>query len=191
MRELFGKALTVLVSPHHKGIAALKTALSLKQYGFDIAVDLQGNTLSKLYSWVSCSTTRVGLWPGWTYNKSGDILRNPRCDVIQSIRQMFSSIDIEDPYRSFDEQDWMNTTSRNIEVFMERNHLRPGQFVLMHAGSSPRWISKRWPEPHFLHLAKLLLERGITVVWIGGIDDKNLCFRLETQCGINACGNFQ
>ena len=44
VRELFGKAVAVLASPRHKGIAALKTALSLKQYGFDIVVDLQGNT---------------------------------------------------------------------------------------------------------------------------------------------------
>ena len=64
VRELFGKTITVIASPRHKGIAALKTALSLKQYDFDIVVDLQGNTLSKLYSWASCSTTRVGLWPG-------------------------------------------------------------------------------------------------------------------------------
>ena len=43
-RELFGKTVAVLASPRHKGMAALKTALSLKQYGFDIVVDLQGNT---------------------------------------------------------------------------------------------------------------------------------------------------
>ena len=190
VRKLFGKAVTALVSPRHKGMAALKTALSLKQYGFNIVVDLQGNTLSKLYSWASCSATRVGLWPGWPYNKSGTISRNQKCDVIQSIRQMFNSIDIEDPYRSFDEQDWINTTPRNIEVFMERNHLRPGQFVLMHAGSSSRWISKRWPESHFLRLAKLFSEQGITVVWIGGADDKNLCARLAYQCGVNACGKL-
>ena len=43
-RELFGKAVAALASPRHKGMAALRTALSLKQYGFDIVVDLQGNT---------------------------------------------------------------------------------------------------------------------------------------------------
>ena len=190
VRELFGKTITVIVSPRHKGIAALKTALLLKQRRFDIVVDLRGNTLSKLYSWASCSTARVGLWPGWPYNKSGTIPRNQRCDVIQIIRQMFKSIDIEDPYQSFDERDWMNTTPRNIEVFKERNRLRSGQFILMHAGSSSRWISKRWPESHFLRLAKLFSEQGITTVWIGGDDDKNLCARLAYQCGVNACGKL-
>ncbi len=190
VRELFGKTVAVLTSPRHKGIEALKTALLLKQRRFDIVIDLQGNTLSKWYSWASCSTTRVGLWPGWPYNKSGTIPRNQKCDVIQSIRQMFNSIDIEDPYRSFDEQDWINTTPENIEVFMERNHLRSGQFVLIHAGSSSRWISKRWPESHFLRLAKLLSEQGITTVWIGGDDDKNLCARLAYQYGVNACGKL-
>ncbi len=119
MRELFGKTITVIVSPRHKGIAALRTALLLRQYGFDIIVDLQGNTLSKLYSWASYSTMRVGLWPGWPYNKSGTIPRNQRCDGIRSIRQIFKSIGVEDPYQSFDEQDWRHTTSRNVEVFME------------------------------------------------------------------------
>ena len=190
VRGLFGKAVAVLASPRHKGIAALKTALSLKQYGFDIVVDLQGNTLSKLYGWASCGAMRVGLWPGWPYDKSGTIPRNQKCDVIQSIRQMFESIDVEDPYQSFDEQDWGHTTPRNVEVFMERNQLRFGRFVLMHAGSSPRWISKQWPESHFLRLAKLLSEQGITTVWIGGDDDKNLCARLAYQCGVNACGKL-
>ena len=162
VRELFGKAVTVFASPRHKGMAALKTALLLKQRRFDIVVDLQGNTLSKLYSWVSCSTMRVGLWPSWPYNKSGTIPRNQRCVGIQIIRQMFKSISVEDPYQSFDERDWMNTTPRNIEVFMERNRLRSGQFVLMRAGSSFRWVSKRCPESHFLRLAKLFSEQGIT-----------------------------
>ena len=186
-RELFGKTITVIVSPRHKGIAALKTGLSLKQYGFDIVIDLQGNTLAKWYSWVSGSAMKAGLWSGWPYNKSGTIPRNHKVDVIQSIRQMFESIDVEDPYQSFDEQDWRHTTSRNVEVFMERNYLRSGQFVLMHAGSSHRWVSKRWPESHFLRLAGLLSKQGITTVWIGGDNDKNLCSRLANQCGVNAC----
>lgn len=137
-RELFGKKVAVFASPRHKGIEALKTALSLKQYGFDIVIDLQGNTLAKWYSWVSGSATKAGLWPGWPYNKNGTIPRNQRSDVIQSIRQMFESIDVGYPYQSFNEQDWRHTKSRNVEVFMKRNHLRSGQFVLMHAGSSPR-----------------------------------------------------
>lgn len=189
-RELFGKTITALVSPRHKGIAALRTGLLLRQRRFDIVVDLQGDTLAKWYSWVSGSAMKAGLWPGWPYNKSGTIPRNQKCDVVQNIRQMFESIDVGNPYQSFDEQDWRHTTSRNVEVFMEQNHLRSGEFVLMHAGSSSCWISKRWPESHFLRLGKLLLERGITVVWIGGTDDKDLCARLAAQCGVNACGKL-
>lgn len=189
-RELFGKTVEVIASPRHKGIAALRTGLLLKQRRFDIVIDLQGNTLAKWYNWVSGSATKAGLWPGWPYNKSGSIPRNQKGDVIQSIRQIFKSMDIEDPYRSFDEQDRRHTTPRNVEVFMERNQLRSGQFVLMHAGSSPRWVSKRWPESHFLRLAKLFSGQGITTVWIGGDDDRNLCSRLANQCGVNACGEL-
>ncbi len=65
--------------------------------------------------------------------------------------------------------------------------MRSGQFVLMHTGSSSRWISKRWPESHFLRLVKLFSEQGITTVWIGRADDKNLRSRLAYQCGVNAC----
>ena len=43
-RELFGKTITVLASPRHKGIAALRTGLLLRQRRFDIVTDLQGNT---------------------------------------------------------------------------------------------------------------------------------------------------
>jgi len=62
--------------------------------------------------------------------------------------------------------------------------------VLMHAGSSQRWPSKRWEEAHWLDLATQLEARGFPVIWIGGEDDRELNRRLAKKTGVDASDAF-
>jgi heptosyltransferase-2 len=48
------------------------------------------------------------------------------------------------------------------------------------------WFTKRWPEEHFLTVARALLQDGMQVVLVGGADDAALCTRIAEGCGEGA-----
>ena len=57
------------------------------------------------------------------------------------------------------------------------------------------WFTKRWPEEHFLAVARALLHDGVPVVLVGGADDAALCARILEGCGegaaiLNAAGRL-
>ena len=57
------------------------------------------------------------------------------------------------------------------------------------------WFTKRWPEEHFLAVARALLHDGVPVVLVGGADDAALCARIAEGCGegaaiLNAAGRL-
>ena len=62
--------------------------------------------------------------------------------------------------------------------------------VLIHAGSSKRWPSKRWEAAHYVDLARQLEARGLSVIWIGAEDDRALNRQLAQEAGVDACGAF-
>jgi ADP-heptose:LPS heptosyltransferase len=71
-----------------------------------------------------------------------------------------------------------------------RKQSSAGRYVLVHAGSSPRWLSKRWAPERFAELAELLIKDGITVVWIGADDEIDLNAALAAKTGIDATDLF-
>jgi len=57
------------------------------------------------------------------------------------------------------------------------------------------WFTKRWPEEHFLAVARALVHDGVQVVLVGGADDAGLCSRIAGECGegaavLNAAGRL-
>lgn len=62
--------------------------------------------------------------------------------------------------------------------------------ILIHAGSSARWESKRWIEAHFITLATILEQQGLAVIWIGGAEDSSLNQKLAQVIGIDASEAF-
>jgi len=59
----------------------------------------------------------------------------------------------------------------------------PQRLVLVHAGTSRRWPTKRWPPAHFAALARRLAGDGMQIAWIGGPDDAALNRRLVKAAG--------
>lgn len=43
------------------------------------------------------------------------------------------------------------------------------------------WATKQWPEEHFYQLAKKLLESDISVLWMGGKEELEICRRLTDR----------
>jgi heptosyltransferase-2 len=70
------------------------------------------------------------------------------------------------------------------------NGIRDGGYVLMHAGSSGTWHSKRWPKDNFLELANRFHSMGIKTVWVGAADDREVNHYLSRQIGIDATQRF-
>ncbi len=54
-----------------------------------------------------------------------------------------------------------------------------GRFVALAPGSL--WATKRWPEDSYAQVAGELLARGISVVLLGGAEDRELCARIATS----------
>jgi len=56
------------------------------------------------------------------------------------------------------------------------------------------WATKRWPEENFASLVRLLVERGLRVVLIGGAEDRPLCARIARAAAsaavADAAGRF-
>lgn len=54
------------------------------------------------------------------------------------------------------------------------------------------WWTKRWPALHWVTLAEWLVEAGLSIVWTGGPDERDLCQKLAatTNTGVVAAGEL-
>jgi ADP-heptose:LPS heptosyltransferase len=82
------------------------------------------------------------------------------------------------------------TARQRVADWLQAHEVRDTRLALVHAGSSERWLSKRWDEQHYAELAKQLEARDCAVVWIGGEPDRALNRRLSSLAGLDATGAF-
>ncbi len=82
-------------------------------------------------------------------------------------------------------------TRTRVRHWLQQQDLVDRSLVLMHAGGSPAWPSKRWPEQHFVELAKTLSRQNITVVWLGGEAERDMNRRLAGTVGVDATDVFR
>ena len=74
-----------------------------------------------------------------------------------------------------------------VSDWLNKHGLSENSFVLLHAGSSPLHLKKRWP--YFSELA-FALSKTVNIVWVGGNDDAELNDSLSKNTGINATNTF-
>lgn len=69
---------------------------------------------------------------------------------------------------------------------------KAGRWVAVAPGSV--WTTKRWPESHFLALARKVVDAGWNVALVGGKEDRCLCERIQEAAGrghvLNAAGDL-
>lgn len=167
----------------------LNQGLRLRRQGYRRVYDLQGSDRSRLLVWLSGAPERVGLWPGWPYRITPQRPRQQRCHPFQRINEMLAAVDCaaapaRSPLRP------ASAERERVQRWLQSLAIAEPALVLMHPGGSRRWMSKRWGEGRFRALALRLERAGMTVVWIGGEDERELLQRLSASCGVNACGAF-
>jgi ADP-heptose:LPS heptosyltransferase len=172
-----------------KGAGSMWQALRwVRKQDFAIVYDLQGSERSALITRFSGARQRVGLSPAWVYTHHlPDDDREQH--VFKRLERLLARAGVKASKQA--PQIW---PSEHDAIKVERwlmEHALPGDgFVLLHAGSSSKWLSKRWPEVSYQSLASKIEAGGLRVVWIGGAEERELNARLASRMGIDASEAF-
>ena len=180
------KYLSTFSFKHSGFLSTLKTILWIRKQKFDRIYDLQSNDRTTIYCALSGSPFRAGNHPRYPYHAHPKNKYIGECHSFDRLNQILESANIQTakplPFLPVSE----NTVAR-VSGWLDAHNLSEKPFVLLHAGSSPLHLKKRWP--YFYELASAL-SKFLTVVWIGGDDDEELNDNLSKNIGINATNAF-
>ena len=202
-----GHCLTVLTAPEY---APLFTALpgievvAFPRKGFiamarllrwlfgqrvEVVYDLQGSLRSRIMTLLTQAPVRVGGNTDFAYTHApvaADATRRHACD---RLNRLLAAAGIEPAV-----PDWrmpvLPAAQSRVNAWLHGHGLAEQSLVLLHAGSSPRWPSKRWPAAYFRELSQSLAGHGLHAIWIGGADDAGLNGTLARATGTDASGEF-
>ena len=178
-----------LVAFRRKGaIEILRLLHWLLGQQFDVVYDLQGSLRSRIMTLLTQAQKRAGPVPALAYthtplpgvhgkhafDRFNAVLLAAGLDAAPATPQLPLSA----------------AAVSRVDDWLQQQDLSGRRLVLMHAGASPRWPSKRWPAQHFLRLALALENRGMTVIWLGGERERDLNRRLASKTGIDASAVF-
>jgi ADP-heptose:LPS heptosyltransferase len=155
---------------------------------FRVVYDLQGSLRSRIMTLLTQAETRVGKAAGIAYTcaalPAGHVLH-----AAEGLNRLLEAGGIVPPGRDF-HLPVAPAVAAGVEAWLQRQGLQGKSLVLVHAGSSPRWPSKRWPAGYYRELALALAARGLQVVWLGAASDRELNRTLASATGTDASGAF-
>ena len=160
----------------------------LRRQQFAVVYDLQGSLRSRIMTRVSAAGKRIGRRPGGVYTHA-PAATDEMLHAFTELNRLleYAGIERAEPRISLDAGD---AARQAVARWLQEHQVLDARLALVHAGSSERWLSKRWDEAHFLTLAQLLGQRGYAVIWIGGSDEQELNQRLSSEAGLDASGEF-
>ena len=178
-----------VVAFKRRGFAEMRRVLAwLRRCRFDVVFDLQGSLRSRVMTRCSGARQRIGGRPGFAYTHAS-LNRGESVHAFDTLNRLLAAAGIDPaPPRA-----WLPAPAAieaKVDDWLERKGLARRRRVLLHAGSSERWPSKRWEETHFAALAMALAERGYAVIWIGANEDRDVNRRLARQIGVDATAAF-
>jgi lipopolysaccharide heptosyltransferase I len=158
-----------------RSLAAFRSTL---QSRFDLVIDLQGLLRSGLMTWMTASRRRVGL------DDAREGARLFYTDVVPVPGEGLPAVDrywliaealgTGDTAKQFKVPCGASESSRADRLLGETRGLR----VAIHAGA--RWSTKRWPEAHFVEIARRLRTVfDVRIVLVGGADEVESAGRIE------------
>lgn len=158
---------------------------------FDSIYDLQGNRTSRLLVRFSGSPKRVGTQPGsvYTHSPEHEYTRESRQNIFARLNEILIAGG-RAPATAGCSLYLAAEDREKVERWKEAAGLAEKKYALLHAGSSEKWPSKRWPEKHFARLAGMIAAKGIACVWVGGSGERELNQRLAAAGGVDATGLF-
>ena len=176
-----------VVSFNRKGLLdKIRSIFWIRRGKFDRVYDLQSNDRTTLYCALSGSPFRVGNHPRFPYHKHPRTKFIGQCHSFERLNQVLESANIKQarprPFLPVTE-----TIINEVSKWLKEKKLSNKTFVLLHAGSSPMHMQKRWP--FFSKLASILSER-YSIIWIGGNDDIELNKSLSKDVGVDATNEF-
>jgi lipopolysaccharide heptosyltransferase II len=178
-----------VVAFERRGFAEMWRVLAwLRRRRFAVVFDLQGSLRSRFMTRCSGARQRIGSQPGFAYNLA-PMTGDGTFHAFDALNRLLSAAGIAPA----PPQPWLparDAVETRLTDWLERHQLARHRRVLLHAGSSERWLSKRWEEVHFATLAMGLAEQGYTVIWIGANEDRDVNRRLAGQVGMDATGAF-
>jgi ADP-heptose:LPS heptosyltransferase len=187
-KELFSNYDKLSVAAfERKGILNTIKAISwIRKQRFDRIYDLQSNDRTGIYCALSGVPFRAGNHPRFPYHAHPVKTYIGECHSFERLNQIIESANIK-PAQPLPFLPIPTDISAQVSAWLEKHNLTEGSFVILHAGSSPQHLDKRWP--YFTDLA-LALSKSLGIVWIGGNDDIELNNVLSNTIGINATNAF-
>jgi ADP-heptose:LPS heptosyltransferase len=170
------------------GLEMLRVVSWLLGQSFDVVYDLQGSLRSRIMTLLTQAQKRAGPVPAlaYTHTPSPGRRGSHALDRFNAVL-LAAGLDTAQPVLQLP----LSTAAvSRVDAWLQQQDLADRRLVLVHAGASPHWPSKRWPEPYFLQLARALESRGLTVVWLGGEAEAELNRRLACHAGIDASAVF-
>jgi ADP-heptose:LPS heptosyltransferase len=172
-----------------RGFAAMWRVLAwLRRCEFNMVFDLQGSLRSRLMTRCSGARRRIGCRPGFAYTHA-PAAGGAAGHVFPELNRLLETAGL-DPAPPLAWLPAIPTAETKVADWLERHGLAQRRRVLLHAGSSARWPSKRWEEAHFAVLATALAKRGYAVIWVGAEEDRDINRRLARQAGVDATDAF-
>ena len=172
-----------------RGFAEMWRVLAwLRRRRFAVVFDLQGSLRSRIMTRCSGARWRIGRRPGSAYTHT-PTAGGEREHAFEGLNRLIAAAGL-DPAPP---QAWLPASAAadaKVAAWLDRHDLASRRCVVLHAGSSGRWPSKRWEEAHYAALASALAHRGFGVIWIGADEDLALNRRLARQVGVDASGAF-
>jgi lipopolysaccharide heptosyltransferase I len=157
----------------------------LRDFGADVAIDMQGLCKSGVATFLSGARTRIGHAP--PESREGSWLALTRTvpatagHVVDRNLALLAPLGVASPAAAFDMPEWPVSRQR-MRQWLATLRL-PAAPVLLNPGAG--WPSKLWPEERFARLARQLLERHrlpSIVVW-GGDRERAAAERIVAGAG--------
>lgn len=170
------------------GLEMLRLLAWLSRSSFDVVYDLQGSRRSRIMMLCTRASRRVGERGGLAGTHAPPAGATA-VHAFDRFNAVLAAGGIGEAPPVFGAS-WFAAATPAVAAWLQEHDLRGKRLALLHAGSSPRWRSKRWEEDAFRELATRLTAHGLVVVWTGAEAERDLNRRLSAVAGIDATGRF-
>jgi len=171
-----------------RGISSLFSTIHwLRQKKFHRVFDLQSNDKSRILVALSNIPGKIGNHNCFPYNIHPGDRYTGQSHMFERHNKLLESAGIA--ASTFNP--WLPIpleTEDKIDSWIKKNEIGKNNFIIIHAGSSPNHLNKRWP--YFDTLATETDKQGLKIIWIGTNDDAEINRRLSQRAGIDATNAF-
>ena len=178
-----------IVTFKRKGLTSMLGLLRwLLAQPFDVVYDLQGSLRSRVMTLLTQAQLRAGPAPALAYTHT-PLPGNQGVHAFDRSNAVLCAAGLDAAPALPCLPDNMAAVV-HVEAWLQQQGLAGKRLVLIHAGASGRWPSKRWPIEYFQELAMALENRGLTIIWLGSELERDLNSRLAGATGIDATAVF-